>query len=250
MQHRLNTGHPPGTIALASGITPRYFEFEDSMEKLQVPAGTIFNRRRSCDVAYNFNRAVRDMKGEWVWFLGDDHAFPPDLLFKLLDYNVDVVVPITPCKTFPFAPCVIHGPTDKLWDDNMPLYTWHELSGTGLMPLPRGDFIGQAGMLVKKHVLDAIGDPWFKTGQFDKGRLQEDLWFCKEMQEKGFIVHVDRDTIFEHWFIIGVTAKRHGEEWVPALRSGAGIMVLPDAIPVRNENVGEGPGLKWEKTGT
>ena len=247
MQHRLNTGHAPGTIALACGNQPRYYEFTDSMENLHVPAGTVFNKRRSCDVAYNFNRATRDAKGEWVWYLGDDHQFAPDTLLKFLDYNVDVVVPISPCKTAPFMPCVMHGPTDgRVWDDNMLLYTWEELSGDGLMELPKGDFIGQAGMLVRKRVLDAIGDPWFKTGQFNAGRLQEDLWFCKEIKELGFKIMVDRSVIFDHWFAMGVTARKHEGVYVPAIKSGATVMVLPDARPSWDISTGVGPGkVTW-----
>jgi hypothetical protein len=249
VQHRLDTRHTPGTIALASGTQPRYYEFTSSLDNLNVPAGTVFNSRRSCDVAYNFNRATRDMKGDWVWYLGDDHQFGPNTLMRLLDHDVDVVVPISPCKTVPFMPCVMHGPEDgSVWSDSMPLYEWSELSGEGLMELPKGDFIGQAGMLVKKHVLDAIGDPWFKTGQFDAGRLQEDLWFCHEMQELGFKVMVDRSMIFDHWFIVGVTARKHEGVYVPALKSGAAVLVLPDALPMRSadQNTGVGPGrVTW-----
>lgn len=235
MQERINTGHPAGSVILAAGIQPRFYEFQQALDRLQVPAGTgppII--RRSCDVAHNFNRAVRDMHGDWAWFLGDDHVFAPDILFTLLDHHVDVVVPITPCKTAPYAPCVIHAPGDgRMWDDEMPLYTWEELSGHGLFALPDGDFIGQAGMLVRKHVLDCIGDPWFKTGQINPGRLQEDIWFCHELQDRGFTVWVDQDIIFDHWFHMGVTARRHNGKWVPALRSGAMTLVLPDAVPIR-----------------
>jgi hypothetical protein len=252
MDQRINTGHPPGTVALAAGMQPRYFEFVDSLDNLQVPAGTIFNRKRSCDVAMNFNNATRAMKGDWVFYLGDDHSFQSDLLFRLLNFNVDVVVPISPCKVFPFAPCVIHGPEDgSLWHDDMPLYTWAELSQPGLFALPKGDFIGQAGMLVRKHVLDAIGDPWFKSGQIVPGRMHEDLWFCHEIQELGFTVWIDCETIFEHWFPLGITARKHEGEWVPALRSGPGVIVLPDAKPMNDENTGvpvDGqPRLTWEK---
>lgn len=249
MQQRLNTGHPPGTICVPTGITPRYYEFEDSVDRLQVPVGTIKNRRRSCDISMNLNNALKDMKGDWALFLGDDHQFQPDILLKFLDYNVDVVVPIAPCKTFPFAPCVIHRPDDgTLWSDDMPLYTWEELSGDGLFALPKGDFIGQAGMLVKKHVLDTIGDPWFKAGKLHPGRMHEDLWFCHEIQELGFTVWIDQSTIFDHWFPMGITAKRHNGKWVPALRSGAGTIVLPDAVPNRNPNT-ENPGkipIAWQ----
>jgi len=230
MQQRTNTNHPPGTVCLGAGMTPRFYEFEDSLDRLMVPDGTVFNRRRSCDVAYNLNRAVDEMKGEWVWILGDDHSFAPDLLFKMLDYEVDVVVPISPCKTFPFLPCVMHAPDDgKVWSDNMRVYDWEELSGNGLLALPKGDFIGQAGMLVKKKVIDAIPKPTFKTGKCHPGRLHEDLWFCHEIQELGFTVWVDQETIFDHYFALGISARRHEGKWVPALKSGIGAIVLPEA---------------------
>ena len=98
------------------------------------------------------------------------------------------------------------------------------------MALPTGDFIGQAGMLVKKHVLDKIGYPWFKCGQIDKGRLQEDLTFCREMQFLGYTVWVDRDVIFDHHAPVCITARKFEGNWVPAIKAGTGsVCVLPDA---------------------
>jgi len=248
---QVKSKHPAGTVCLGTAMTPRFYEFEDSLGNLKVPEGTIFNRRRSCDVAYNLNRAVDDMQGEWIFVLGDDHSFSPDLLLHLLDLSVDVVVPISPCKTYPFLPCVMHAPDDgSVWSDDMPIYNWGELSGTGLLALPKGDFIGQAGMLIRKNVIDAIPKPTFKTGKCHPGRLHEDLWFCHEIQELGFTVWVDQDTIFDHWFALGITARRHEGKWVPALKSGAGTIVLPDAANVEtNYSAVELPRepLQWQQ---
>lgn len=242
MQHRADTGFPPGTIVTAAAAQPRFFEFSTSLEHLEVPAGTVHHLCRGCDIAHNFNRGVHGMKGEWAWFLGDDHAFPPDILLKFLAYDVDVVVPITPSKVAPWYPCVMHGP----YSTQMQLYRWDELSAPGLMALPAGDFIGQAGMLVKRHVLDAIGEPWFKTGQFSPGRLNEDLWFCHELQAKGFTVWVDCSTVFEHIFHVGVHAKRVGGKWVPALRSGLVTVVLPEEQPITlDHNPGQRAPTRW-----
>jgi hypothetical protein len=170
----------------------------------------------------------------------------------LLKHEVDVVVPITPCKTPPWYPCVLHG-LDKgggpEWDEEMLIYKWSELSGTGLFALPKGDFIGQAGMLVKKSVLERIGYPWFKAGQIDAGRLQEDMTFCRELQNLGYTIWVDQDVIFDHHAPIAVTARRHAGKWVPAIKSGTGgVMVLPDAATagqsVNTQYVGE-KRVKW-----
>lgn len=243
----LPSSHKPGTVILASAAQPRFFEYTNSTERLKVPAGTRYLMERGCDVTQNFNNGIKKATGDWVWFLGDDHEFHEDTLMNLLDHRVDVVVPISPCKTAPWAPCVIHGPTDgSVWQDSMPLYVWEELSGEGLMALPVGDFIGQAGMLVKMHVLDAIGYPWFKCGQLDPGRLQEDMTFCRELQQRGVTVWVDQDIIFDHWFITGVTARKHNGRYVPALKTGGKVVVLPDAHGIQTFEHGSGTSrVKW-----
>jgi hypothetical protein len=62
-----------------------------------------------------------------------------------------------------------------------------------------------------------------------------------------FTVWVDQTTIFDHWFPMGVTAKRHNGKWVPALRSGAGTIVLPDAVPRGHENNDKPEGFRvWQ----
>ena len=247
MIHREGTGHAPGTIIVAAAIQPRYYEFTMSLDELIVPAGTKLHIERSCDITQNFNKGVKRMTGEWAWFLGDDHSFAPDLLLHFLDKKVDVVVPITPCKVPPWAPCLMHGPQEPeqgIWHENMPLYHWDELSGEGLMALPKGDFIGQAGMLVRKPVLDRIGYPWFKCGQLDAGRLQEDMMFCHELQELGYTVWVDQEVVFDHHFTMAVTARKHEGRWVPALKApNNDVMVLPDAKPRLNT----GQGQRWHR---
>lgn len=232
--------YPAGTVLVASGAQPRYYEYTNSTEGLFAPNGSRYLIERGCSVVDNFNAGLRKATGDWVWFLGDDHQFVPETLMRLLKHDVDVVVPISPIKIAPFSPCVLHGPADgSVWHPNMELYEWDELSGGGLMALPQGDFIGQAGMLVKKHVLDAIGDPWFKCGQLDPGRLQEDMYFCHELQKKGFTVWIDTDVIFDHWFIMGVTARKHNGKYAPAIKTGAQVMVLPDVKGVKDLNSGK-----------
>lgn len=241
MVHLTDSGFTSGTIVVAAAIQPRYYEFTISLDNVGAPVGTKLHIERSCDITQNFNGGIKKMVGDWVWFLGDDHSWEPDFLMKLIRRNVDIVVPITPCKSSPWMPCVMHGPGDGSWKTEMPLYHWDELSGEGLYELPFGDFVGQAGMLVKKRVLDTIGYPWFKCGQLDPGRLQEDLAFCSEVQNLGFTVHIDQELIFDHHFPVAITARKFNGKWCPAFKTGSGsVMVLPDAKPKR---VGEGYGV-------
>lgn len=247
MIHLTDSGYPAGTIIVAAATQPRFYEFQMSLNNLGAPVGTKLLIERSCDITQNFNNGVKAMTGEWAWFLGDDHSFDKNLLMRFLRHNVDVVVPIAPCKVPPWMPCMMHGPDDPakgFWHEDMLLYDWDELSGEGLMALPKGDFIGQAGMLVKKHVLDRIGYPWFKCGQFDPGRLQEDMMFCHEIQQLGYTVWVDREVIFDHHFTMAVSARKHEGRWVPALKApNDAVMVLPDAKPRLNR----GEGAHWHK---
>jgi len=231
MKFLADTKHPKGTVVVAAGTQPRFYEFQLSLDSLVAPLDSKLVIVRSCDITQNFNDGIKRMTGEWVWFVGDDHSFDETILIHLLNHNVDVVVPITPCKTSPWMPCMMHG--DGKWHENMPLYHWDELSAGGLLELPFGDFIGQSGMLVRKHVLDKIGYPWFKCGQLDPGRLQEDLTFCKELQSLGYKVWVDTDIIFDHYFINSITARRYQGKWCPALKCGphGEVMVLPEAKP-------------------
>ena len=223
MIQKADTGHPAGTIVVPTGAMPRFWEFSDSLEYLIVPEGTRRVKAMGCDIARNLNIGVRRAIGEWVWFLGDDHLFAPDTLLRLLTHQVDVVVPVTPSKMAPWNPCVFHGP----WSPGMRQYTRDELSAPGLLKLPDGDLIGQAGMLVRKPVLDEIGDPWFKVGRFDPGQLHEDIGFCKELQERGHAVWVDCDLIFEHLMHFGIRYVKHEGTYVPALRSGSTTVILP-----------------------
>ena len=219
------TVHTAGTVILAAGNQPRHHEFIESMARLEVPEGTTYQIVRSCDVAQNFNKGVQRMTGAWAWFVGDDHEFGEDTLLKLLDHQMDVVVPITPCKA-PFGyPFVLHG-TDGGWHDTLQTYSWAELSGPGLKALPKGDFVGQAGMLVRKSVLDAIGYPWFKCGMFDHGRLQEDMWFCRELQQRGYTIWIDQEVIFDHYMMARTTARKPQGTWQPAIQFETYAMVL------------------------
>ena len=229
-----NTGYPPGTIILAAAVQPRFYEFQISMERLKVPDGTRWLVERGCDITQNFNDGVKRSSGEWVWFMGDDHAFPDDMLLKLLAWNVDVVLPPTPCKTVPWLPCIMHGNGNlQDWAPSMPLYVWEEVSKPGLMALPIGDFIGQAGMLVRRSVFQDWEPPWFRAGQQDPGRLQEDMTFCRELQTRGYTIWVDCDQVLDHHFVMGITARKHDGEYVPALDNNGKIIILPDAVARR-----------------
>lgn len=184
--------YPPGTICIVSGELSRYWQFAAALARTNKPEGTVMAWARSCNVAENLNQCLRSMRGEWAWFMGDDHAWEPDILFRLLDRNVDVVAPVCLKRKPPFTPIVY----DRMnYPGNYNRIDICDLPTTGLIEVPAGCV---AGMLVRRRVIEAIPDPWFRVGQYDPAKLNEDFWFCKAVTDAGFTIHTDCEVRLDH----------------------------------------------------
>jgi Glycosyl transferase family 2 len=211
VQHLTNTGHQPGTIVVTAASLARYAEFWLSVEALNVPHGTRLIASRGADIPHQLNEGIRRMTGEWVFILGDDHTFQPNILLEMLAKNKDVLIPVVPRRDAPFCPVLLHGPISN----RMVRYSWNELPIRGLYQLPITDIAGQAGCLVRKSILDLLGDPWFECGQVEKGRLQEDIWFIQRLHNLGIPIYVDCDQVMPHIANITITPQRHNGRWYP-----------------------------------
>ena len=190
--------HPPGTIVLPNAVgIVRYVQFAAAMFQLEQPEGTTISIHRSASVAENTNAAIREMHGEWAWLIADDHVFAPDILTRLLDRQVDVVVPVC-CKRTPPYPLVLyreHG--TQVWGNReypaWKPFRYDELPDRGLFTV---DAAGSAGMLIRRRVLDEIGEPWFENSPGAAGN--EDVLFCAKARAHGFEIHVDSEVYLGH----------------------------------------------------
>jgi hypothetical protein len=209
MQHVPDTGHPAGTIVVTAASLARYAEFWLAVEAVKVPYGTRLIASRGADIPHQLNEGIRRMTGDWVWVLGDDHTFGPNLLLNLLKRNLDFVVPVVPRRDSPFCPVLMHGPVSP----NMRRYSWQELPTSGLLKIPLWDSAGQAGALVRKPILDKLGDPWFEGGQLTPGRLMEDMYFVQRMHEMGVDMYVDCDEIMPHIANITIVPQVFQGRW-------------------------------------
>lgn len=218
MQHTSEVLHPPGTVIVPASSLARYSEFWLALEGLVVPYGTRLVCMRGADIPHQFNEGIRHMSGDWCWFLGDDHTFEPDVLIKLLDRQVDVVMPVVPRRDPPFVPVLMHGPLTTY----MSRYNWSELPITGLFRLPKDDSAGQAGCLVRKTVLDQLGDPWFEGGKITPGRLMEDMYFIQRLHNLNIPIYIDCDLTFGHIANITVQPFKHEGRWWPGYKGPAG----------------------------
>jgi hypothetical protein len=199
-----------GTIGVVAQDLARYSDFCLSMTILEKPADARIIWTKSTDVVGNCNQMCRNMVGEWLWIMGDDHVFNPDILLRLLARDVDIVVPFVMTRTPPYAPVVMSEPNGL--DEHGHLeYQIAWLPESGLHEVYAA---GSAGMLIRRPVLEAIADPWFST---DGKGLNEDFAFCRKAREAGFKIHCDVDVQMGHIATHTVWPEHRDGGWQPNL---------------------------------
>lgn len=234
---------PAGAIGISSGYTSRYAAFDACLHQLLKPPGTKVKWETGVNFEFNWNQMIRNLPEdcEWFWIMGDDHVFAPDLLLKLLDRNVDVVVPLCLHRAHPFMP-VIRGQRDEPRD--FVRVDWKPIEGkSGLLNLAEvsaevgGTLIpkmvtGNAGMLIRRSVFDRLPAPWFEVGQVDRELRSSDLHFCRKLHEAGIGLYLDCDNPIGHILDMAVWPARNDTgEWTPELR-------LPTDLEAKGPNMG------------
>lgn len=190
----VHSKHPAGTIAIPVGSLGRYWQLYASLDTLHVPKGTEIIFAEGVNVAYNLNKIVRQMKGEWLWVMGDDHRFRDDMLLRLLEHNLEIVVPVCSRRGAPFQTVLYKFASVDA--TSYMTYSWDDLS----QDYPKGglavvEAAGSAGMLIRKPVLDAMKDPWFA---WVEERVSEDVGFCLKARQAGFNIYADLDQTLPH----------------------------------------------------
>jgi len=207
----------PGTVAVISGELSRYSIFSMALLNLLSYSGELvshFDWLTGSNVTGNCNDAAKRIQGDWLWLIGDDHVFHPDLLERLVLHDVDVVVPLCLQRSSPYPHVVYEGEQhDAAEEGTHILHT--SLPAEGLTEIYAS---GQAGMLIKRHVLDAIGEPYFET----YGKQNEDLEFCRKIRNAGFKIHCDTSALLGHIAQVIVWPNHHDEYgWGIRMNTGA-----------------------------
>lgn len=207
--------HPPGSIVIpVRDDLARYNQFSMTLMGMQRPAGTKLSFLTGISIAQSLNLFLAsEWHGDWLLIMGDDHMMPPDMLMNLLDREVDAVAPIAFTRRAPFFTNIfreqITRPPKPGFPDGVPgwvTYDTDEVPDSGLMEVHA---VGSAGLLVRRHVIDAIDPPWFEN--LDTVHAGEDLIFCDKIRQAGFPIHVDLDVRLGHLGTIVTSAQHHPE---------------------------------------
>ena len=193
-----------------------------SLAAVAKPPGSRLAMAKGLSIPSNLNNIIRGLRDQedWVWFMGDDHTFHPMILHHLLSRNLDVVVPICSRRRPPFQLVLYDGENEE---GHTPIY-FAELPETGTFPVYAA---GTAGMLVRRHVLDAISDPWFEHAEGEQST--EDLEFCRKVRAAGFQIHADVEARLGHISFINV-APAWRDEWGVEFDLGVGENGAPNTI--------------------
>mgnify|MGYP001577657799 CR=1 FL=1 len=232
------TGHPPGAVAMSTGETFRYSLSAQSFTHLMVPPGSMNCWFMGVLVAKNLNLAIStalaDPKIQWVWVMGDDHVYNPNIIIKLLDREKDVIVPLCLNRTPPLDPAIavwkdMHAEIPLPHKGENPedlnrcrLKRIEDLPTSGLYQLQENETCGDAGMLIRRNVLEKIGYPWYdrlRTGAYGSFNA-DDQEFVMKIKAAGFDIWVDLDVPIGHITPITVTPVVRDGQWEVRLQTG------------------------------
>lgn len=199
---------PAGTIVIPSGHEPRYHAFYGSLIKLlpSLPAGSTIAWNQGPDIAFNLNHGIARSVGEWVWIVGDDHTFEPNIIERLWQHELPIVAPFVLRRSVPH-------PT-VMYDSALKSIKPEQLQ-RGLMKVFA---VGGAGMLIRRQVFEKIPRPWFQNRGSE--RQGEDLFFCEKVNEAGMSIYVDLDVPMGHITTMEVWPKfRPDQGWAAEYRN-------------------------------
>lgn len=225
------TPHPEGpthvgTVGILTAEAGRFARFWHSILQMGVPGSVNMITKFSLNIAQARNEILDEARGDWVWFMDDDHIFDPQLLVRLLARGVDVIQPLVLSRYAPFAPVAMGPPTSG------GVSYWRYALQPGESGLKRVRVVGCAGMLVRRHVWEAIEKPRFEMGQVARDAISEDVTFCQKVRQAGFQVYLDLDNTMDHMNVGAVRPVRKPDgTWVTMLMFGNAVIEIPAAAP-------------------
>lgn len=221
----VSTPHPPGAICMATGEIARFATSLQCYHRVHVPNGSMDAWHAGVLVAENLNLGLEAMMAmpslQWAWIMGDDHVYEADILLRLLDRNVDVIAPLCLNRYPPLDPSIVTPAGQKHLED---------LPTTGLYKLAPDETCGDAGLLMRRSVLDKLARPFYdrlRSGSFKS----EDQAFTRKIHEAGFAVWIDLEHTIGHLAVNGVHPVVKDGRWNVRLTGGHRHIV--DIVPSR-----------------
>lgn len=206
-------------IGVIADHAARYTWFSQSLEALDKPDGTVTEWRVGANRGASRNslaQACLDQDCEWILFLDDDEAFPPNVLTRLLSHHQPVVSALIVQRGQPFLPTAYATFSFE--------GTFHPLDLSSVEPgLVQCAGVGTGGLLIRSDVLRQLdGEPWFVYSE----QFGEDLYFSHRCAKAGIRVLVDTDCRIGHIVPAAVFATFDGFGWETGIQLADGTRTL------------------------
>lgn len=136
-----------------------------------------------------------------LFLLDSDNVPQRGTVEKFLDYDLDVVHAVG--AAFIDGKQIITAG----WETKKPnIYFRLGSNHENAKGLQKVDGVGASGVLIKRHVLEALKYPYFKVKYNKKGDLVlgEDYYFCKQIKKAGFDIWADFDMQMQHFKTVGI----------------------------------------------
>ena len=214
----------PGLVGVTAGFNSRYTAFHACLTATPKLPGSGVWWGLGSDVVRACNEMAKATlereDAQWMWMLGDDHVWNPDLLARLLQHDLPVVAPLVLQKQPPFMPVVFQTQLDDHG-------RYQRIDLNGKRGVTQVDAAGTAGMLVRREVLEAIKPPWFAIDMAMEFK-SEDVYFCEQVRKAGHTVHVDLEAPMGHLFPASIAAAPDEDgNWMFHFDHNGGGLVLP-----------------------
>lgn len=225
--HVVETRHPPGAVCMATGEIARFATSLQCYHRLQVPNGSLDAWHAGVLVAENLNLGLDAMMAnptlQWAWIMGDDHTYAADVLLTLLDRDVDVIAPLCLNRYPPMDPSIVNATVGRQkWLEELPV--------TGLYKLGPDETCGDAGLLIRRPVLETLARPFYdrqRSGAFKS----EDQAFTRKIQDAGYAIWIDVEHPIGHIAAMDVRPVVRDGRW--SIRLAGGHRHVADLTPQR-----------------
>jgi hypothetical protein len=209
-----------GLVGVIANDSARYSLFASCIDRLELPDGWKKEWLIGgdwCGARNALCQMVIDEGYSHLWFMDDDHAFPPSMLKRLLAHDVALVTPICLTRVHPFAPVQY---VEKIGEAQYLPIALSDSPTEGLVEIQAG---GCAGMLIHRDVIAAIEPPWFEYTD-----RSEDIIFCEKAKAAGFKLYADLEVTLGHITTAVVHPTVRDGEWKTGLTIGRDLNVVVD----------------------
>lgn len=189
---------------------------------------------QQCTNIYKGREKVTDQfletDGTHLLFIDSDETFAPETAMRLLQDDLPVVSGVVYQRNPPPAPCIYKQIKDSVYHFPMAqeLQNWFRdneipqfrepcvLNLPDEMSIWEVDEVGTGCLLIKREVLEDIGEPRFDIMPGHFWGMTTDILFCRRAKEAGYKIHADLRVQLGHLTDYAVTARdfRHVDNWV------------------------------------